>query len=251
MKNRHNDGSARALLAGLSVVLLAASCATGPDIPATVPEVRPGMLIGYLHQSALPNSLAILPPPPAANSAALAADEEAYRSTRSLRNSPRWVQAAKDAQLRFPAPAENFTCALGAPISQQESPHLYMLLRRSLTDGGLATYTAKDHYQRVRPFVVNNEASCTPDVEAALRKDGSYPSGHSAIGWTYALILSEIAPERTDALLERGMSFGQSRVICGVHWQSESPNVGTASAGTRRCALAGHRFAYIGHFAPV
>jgi acid phosphatase (class A) len=107
-----------------------------------------------------------------------------------------------------------------------------MLLRRSLTDSGMATYAAKDHYQRVRPFAVNNEASCTPDAEAALRKDGSYPSGHSTIGWTYALILSEIAPERTNVLLERSMSFGQSRVICGVHWQSDVTAGRVIAAGT-------------------
>jgi acid phosphatase (class A) len=232
MNKSRNNRAPRALLAGLSFALLAASCATGPEIPTTVPEIRPGLLAGYLPKESLPNSLAILPAPPAANSAALAADEDAYRSTRSLRNSPRWAQAAKDAQLRFPAPAENFSCALDAPISQQESPHLYMLLRRSLTDGGLATYTAKDHYQRVRPFVANNDASCTPEEEAALRKDGSYPSGHSTIGWTYALILSEIAPERTNVLLERGMAFGQSRVICGVHWQSDVTEGRVVAAST-------------------
>ena len=52
-------------------------------------------------------------------------------------------------------------------------------------------------------------------------KDGSYPSGHTAIGWAWALILCEIAPEQTDAILARGRAFGQSRVICNVHWHSD------------------------------
>jgi acid phosphatase (class A) len=30
-----------------------------------------------------------------------------------------------------------------------------------------------------------------------------------------------VAPERSNALLARGYGFGQSRVICGVHWQSD------------------------------
>jgi acid phosphatase (class A) len=51
--------------------------------------------------------------------------------------------------------------------------------------------------------------------------DGSYPSGHTAIGWGWALILSEIAPDRTDALAARGRAFGQSRVVCNVHWKSD------------------------------
>jgi acid phosphatase (class A) len=52
-------------------------------------------------------------------------------------------------------------------------------------------------------------------------KDGSYPSGHTAIGWAWALILVEISPEQSDAIFSRGWAFGQSRVICNVHWQSD------------------------------
>ena len=51
--------------------------------------------------------------------------------------------------------------------------------------------------------------------------NGSYPSGHSSLGWAWALILSEIDPEHANAILARGRAFGESRVICGVHWQSD------------------------------
>jgi len=54
-----------------------------------------------------------------------------------------------------------------------------------------------------------------------LRKDGSYPSGHTAIGWAWALLLCEISPEQSNAILRRGWEFGQSRIICNVHWQSD------------------------------
>jgi acid phosphatase (class A) len=207
-----------ALQAAALALALLAGCAAPP---AAVPELRPGVPAGYLPRNALPDSLALLPPPPAADSAAFAADEEAYRSTRGYRNTARWAQATKDANLRFPAAAETFSCALGAPITPEATPRLYMLMRRSLVDAGLSTYTAKDHYQRTRPFVVFKETSCTPAEEAALAKDGSYPSGHAALGWGLALLLTELAPERADALLARGEAFGQSRVICGVHWQSD------------------------------
>ena len=34
-------------------------------------------------------------------------------------------------------------------------------------------------------------------------------------------MLAEVAPERADALLQRGRDFGQSRLVCNVHWQSD------------------------------
>jgi hypothetical protein len=96
-----------------------------------------------------------------------------------------------------------------------------MLLRRTLADAGLSTYTAKNQYQRTRPFMVNGGPICTPGEEEGLRKDGCYPSGHTAIGWAWALILTEIAPDRADAILARGRAFGESRVVCNVHWHSD------------------------------
>jgi len=204
-------------------LLLIAGCAglQQQSTPAAVPEIRPGLLAGYLQPEALPNSLALLPPPPASGSAALALDEEVSNKALALRGTPRWELATEDAVLKFPEAAGTFSCALGAPVTEQDTPHLYMLLRRSMTDAGLSTYAAKNNYLRVRPFMVNKEPTCTPDEEGHLMKDGSYPSGHTALGWAWALILTEIAPDREDAILARGRAFGESRIICNVHWYSD------------------------------
>ena len=110
---------------------------------------------------------------------------------------------------------------MGIPITEEDTPHLYMLLRRTGADAGLSTYTAKRQYQRKRPFMMNDEPICTPDEEELLRKDGSYPSGHTALGWAWALILTEIAPDSADAILARGRAFGESRNVCNVHWHSD------------------------------
>lgn len=224
----------RRTLLALVCVAIAAGCASfnASDKPDAVPEIRPGILAGYLPIEVLPNSLAFLPPPPAPGSAAFALDEEVSRSTSVLRGTPRWELAAEDANLMFPRAAGAFSCALNAPISEDHTPQLYLLLRRSLADAGLSTYAAKTHYMRKRPFVVNEEPTCTPDEEEHLAQDGSYPSGHTAIGWAWALILTEIAPERSSQLLARGRAFGWSRVICNVHWNSdvlEGHSVGAAA----------------------
>jgi len=212
-------------LPGCGWILLASAalvgCATvAPPPPTELPEVRPGYVAGYLQPDQLPSSLALIAPPPAAGSAAIAADEELHRATRKLRDTPRWSQAEKDAELRFPKAAEVFSCALAMPISAQATPHLNMLLRRVRMDSSRAVDKPKDHYKRARPFIVTGEAICTPK-EAQRMKPDSYPSGHASIGWAWALALAEIAPERADAVLARGLEFGYSRVICGVHWKSD------------------------------
>ncbi len=69
--------------------------------------------------------------------------------------------SAKDADLSFPNAATVFSCALGVPIDKEHTPHLYLLLQRTLADAGLSTYTAKNHYRRLQPFVLNNQPICT------------------------------------------------------------------------------------------
>jgi len=181
----------------------------------------PGIVAGYLPQAGLPNSLALDPPAPTPGTAVYALDEAVSRANLALQGSPRWQQATSDADLSFPHVAETFSCSMGIPITEADTPHLYMLLRRSFTDAALSTLAAKNHYNRTRPFMENNRPTCSPKDEAFLRKDGSYPSGHTTIGWAWALILTEIAPAQTDAILARGRSFGDSRLVCNVHWQSD------------------------------
>ncbi len=205
-------------------VLLAAGCASQEpgSAAAPVPEIRPGILAGYLPAQARPDSPRLVPPPPAPGSAAQALDDEIARGNLPLRGTPRWQLAARDANLKFPQAADVFSCALDAPVSQEQTPRLYLLLRRTLADAGLSTYGVKDKYARARPFMVNHQPTCTPDEEAKLSKDGSYPSGHNAVGWAWALILAEIAPQQSDAVLARGLAYGQSRLVCNVHWQSDA-----------------------------
>jgi acid phosphatase (class A) len=208
---------------GLAVSAFTAHAQSVPSTnPDQLPQLRPGVVAGYLPREGLIDSLAMLPPPPTAGSEELAADDAARRSMTALRESARWRLAFRDSDYASPKAVDAFACTLGVAISPADTPHLNMLMRRSLVDAGLATYKAKTHYNRTRPFVAANDNTiCSPLEEAALRKDGSYPSGHSAIGWAWGLILAEIAPDKAGDLVKRGYDFGQSRVVCGVHWQSD------------------------------
>ncbi len=217
------NGLCRAILLGalaFGVGACAGAGRTANQRPA-VPEVSSGVPAGYLSNDEIPDSAALLPAPPAGGSAAFAQDEAVSVEARALRNSPRWQQAVEDANLDFPRAAGTYACALNMDVNEKDTPHLYILLRRTQQDARRATTGAKNKYARTRPFVVFNEPTCSPDDEALLRNNGSYPSGHTSAGWTWALILAELAPERSDAILARGRSFGESRLVCNVHWQSD------------------------------
>jgi acid phosphatase (class A) len=179
------------------------------------------LLPGYLARDEQLDSRSFVPSAPTAGSAAQELDSAWAARMVKLQGSPRWTWAVRDADLKFPAAANVFVCATGIEISEQNTPTLYSLLRRSLTDIGLATYSAKNAYQRSRPFMVENTPVCTPEDEPELRKDGSYPSGHAAIGWGWALILAELVPSRANEILARGRYFGESRTVCNVHWYSD------------------------------
>ena len=153
------------------------------------------------------------------NDAIFAYDFSQFLWGKLQRNTPRGEQAKEDALLDIDHVLANFSPAMGVVLSRATTPTLAHLLAGLLNCG--ATTTAKKHYMRVRPFMMFNESSLTPDDEEYLREDGSYPSGHAAYGWAVALLIPEINPARQNELLKYGYEFGQSRVICGVHFQSD------------------------------
>ena len=107
-------------------------------------------------------------------------------------------------------------------ISLENTPEIFTLIVHMKEDAGdLSTRHAKMHYMRKRPFAYFKEDTPLLDQQRGLANNGSYPSGHTAIGWATALVLSEINPSRQDEILKRGYEMGQSRVICGFHFQSD------------------------------
>lgn len=205
-------------------ILFLGSCASSKSLTSLdkeIKEIQPGILEGYIPMKDMPNSLLLVPPPPGEGSAAWELDMEMAAKFVSMEDEVRKEQAAKDAILHFPEATDAFNIVLNVKISKENTPMVYMILHRTLADAGLATYAAKSHYKRARPFMTNGQTTCSPEDEEILRKDGSYPSGHTAIGWAWALILTELFPDQADVILERGKQFGISRNVCNVHWHSD------------------------------
>lgn len=208
----------------LSVSLMAAWLLSGNGY-AAIPAgndatTRPELY--YLTNRQAIDSLALLPPPPAPGSIMFLNDQAMYEQGRLLRDTPRGKLAAEDANLSSGGIAGAFSAAFGRDINAATTPQLYKLLTNMIEDAGdLATRAAKQHYMRIRPFAFYKVATCNTRQQTELSSNGSYPSGHTAIGWATALVLAEINPARQNEILKRGYELGQSRVICGYHWQSD------------------------------
>ena len=100
--------------------------------------------------------------------------------------------------------------------------------------GLLAGATGADSYGNSRPF--QTEPSITrivgPDyfnfpVDNWVYNHGpimnlinspSYPSGHTAYGYTGALLLAVLVPERYQQMVTRGAEYGNDRILVGAHY---------------------------------
>jgi acid phosphatase (class A) len=177
-------------------------------------------LPGYLSPQEMPDAAVILGPPPANETGTKAGDLATYHDTRALKDSPRWTLAVRDAQFGPGAIMREYSCAAGIALDPAIDPALFRLLRRMVEDSEAIEQHAKAVYKRARPFVGNGGPMCTPDDRSILTSY-SYPSGHSTFSWAAGMIMAELMPERATALMNRARSYGESRVVCGVHYESD------------------------------
>ena len=191
---------------GLLISILA--CPLYPQAAAHAP--------GYLAGSSIPDLIPLLPATPAPGSARDNMDRQVFRDTRALVDSDRWRLAQRDDKLSVTALLSALRCSMGAELNAENAPHLVTLLARVFTDAMNATNPAKEHFQRKRPFLVDEGPICIT-ATPAFAKTSDYPSSHATISWAFALILAEIEPANTAQILTRARTFGESRVVCGVH----------------------------------
>ena len=175
---------------------------------------------GYLTAENTSNAANFLPPPPEEGSLREQADIAAYRAMRSLEGTERWAIARADNEIETPGAPRAFDCALGFKFEPEKMPTLTLLMGKMLGDLEMIQTPAKKGYFRKRPFVVEPLPTCIAP-ETWLAASGSYPSGHSALGWAWSLVLAELAPDRADQILRRGLAYGESRAVCGVHYPSD------------------------------
>jgi acid phosphatase (class A) len=207
-------GMKRFALGAIGVVV-----AAGVTVAALAAEHRQG----YLTPGEF-DVTTVLEPAPRPGDPRYETDRAIFRATRVLKDTPRWKMATDDAQTSVKYLLKDYSCAVGVQLTPENAPALVKVAMRAGSDTSRETHDAKSHYQRQRPFVIDHGPICQPESalydEQAGRMSYDYPSGHTTWGWTWALILTAIAPDRAQQILERGRAYGDSRFVCGAHNES-------------------------------
>jgi acid phosphatase (class A) len=189
---------------------------------------------GYLAAGAL-DTVKILPPAPQPGEPRYEADRKTFLASRALKDGDRWKLAQNDVDER--KILADFACSLGFTPTPETTPKLVALLMKIRHDVGDAVNTPKNLYQRKRPYLIDEGDICVDKTEG-LARSPDYPSGHTTWGWTVGLILAEADPEHATPILVRARSFGESRVVCGVH-NASAIEAGRTNASALVAALHG------------
>lgn len=206
-----------------------------PDHVMAPPLATAGAFEGYLTGQTLPDIRLWLAAAPAKGSAGEAADVDAFKLSRILLTGERGMMAANDDVFDPVLIVARFADALGGPFTATQAPTLMRLIRQVQADADKLVAPVKlkvEYGGRRRPFIFfPAEPSCLyprdmaghreADYQHQLDKSGSYPSTHALVGMMVGMVLSQARPERGDALVARGMAFGESRVVCGFHYPSD------------------------------
>lgn len=185
----------------------------------------------YFTMDEMPDLVKCLPAPPAPGSPEFAYDSLRYFWGKEQRNdAARALIADRDARWELDSLFAIFGEACGLELSAEGTPETWKLLTDYILTVQQIRVRPKAYFHRQRPFEYFNDHVLTIWEEDELRGEGSYPSGHTIRGWSCALLLAELVPEKAEALYARGWQYGESRVIAGAHWQSDVDNSRAAAS---------------------
>ncbi len=151
-------------------------------------------------------------PPPRPGSDTDQADLKVLREWQTKRTAAECSRARAEARCDFGSLFGNVS-----PFGKPLPPEVAVFFKRVHGDLGYAVGAVKGRYQRPRPFLRGQ------GLESCILIIGgyAYPSGHAASARVFALILSELVPERRAEFMARADEAALNRIIGGVHHPSD------------------------------
>ena len=204
-------------------ILMMAAVAMMATTVATAQEEQEEEVLAYFTTAEMPDMLHFLPAPPDTIGALFAHDIMQYMWGKTMRLDPeRAAIAIRDAEYGLECIIREFSEPFGLQISKEETPEIYKVLLEGTATCDSICKEPKTSYGRTRPFARFNEHTLVPELEEELNPHKSFPSGHSLLGWSSALLMMEINPDRANQILARGYRYGENRLVVGAHWQSDT-----------------------------
>jgi acid phosphatase (class A) len=156
----------------------------------------------------------LLPPPPAAGSAAAQRDLQAVLAAQQARTAQDMAAAKADTERSV----FRFADALGLSAQPAALPKTVAFFDRVAKLDKMEAKEAKEFWKHPRPSVVSAQVHA---LSKEKPDDWSYPSGHATFGYSTAVLLANMVPEKRAAIFARADVYGEHRVVMGVHFPSD------------------------------
>jgi len=203
----------------LALFASAALFGQGPSVNAAATEspvkTSTGRATYYIDPQSLHLDL-ILSPPPAGNSATVAAELTELHHIEAIRTPVQIAQAQAD---DHEEDIFVFKTVLGPGFTAEAFPITASLSAHVRKDESAASSPLKTMYRRPRPYQIDGTLHpvCPLNPEPT-----SYPSGHSLSGYLLAFTLVQLVPEKRQQIFDRAEEYVHNRLICGVHYASDT-----------------------------
>jgi acid phosphatase (class A) len=156
--------------------------------------------------------LILLAPPPLAGSNEAAADLATVASAHGTASQEDLAMAQSEARFNVYA----FAPAIGVFFNPGKTPETEAFFKRIHRDSDRVVDAGKVNWKRLRPL--NADPTLNPKLHDQAY---SYPSGHSTRATIYALLLSEIFPDRREAIMATARTLGWHRVQMALHYPTD------------------------------
>ena len=164
----------------------------------------------------------ILDNPPTTNDYYFIGDLEKYWAGKHLRETERGQRAKADNSMLDSYLIGMFDECSSIRISQSETPNITFLITtlKFLLNSQMSLY--KKEFFRRRPYSQFKENYPYGGYEWGLSGESSYPSRHAFVGWGIAIALAEVMTRDQNAVLLKGLEYGESQMITGMCYASDA-----------------------------
>lgn len=207
----------RFFLIGVTILLTSAAAQS----PA--PTTRAPKTLVYLKSEQIDPSR-LIAPPAKDGSPSQQKEMAAVKELIRMRTPERYEQAKWDAGHEDVTP---FASAIGEGFDMAKLPATAKFMNNVLNDQAIAASVAKDYFKRKFPVTAEMPASYSEwtcdkdDRKPASRPLRSYPTGHSTLAYSVGIVLANLIPEKSQAILARAAEYAYSREVCGDHYHSD------------------------------